>query len=176
MKLSALVPAAVAAGILVVAVARPAGTALAAPTAPAQAGTLAISVPAGADLGSVAATVGLASGPLGTVEVVDARGAGDASWQVAVSASDFTTGGGSPPETVPAADVGYDPGPATATTGDGTFAPAPPQASLDGAAPAFAHLGGSDDNAASWSPTLTVTFGADQVAGPYTGTITHSVA
>lgn len=171
-------PAVTAFGLLLAtfALGSPASAVPAGRAAPTQAGTLSISVPVSADLGSVVPTATSVTGSLGPVEVVDDRLAADASWQVTVSSSDFTTGGAGPTETLSPAGVGYDPGPATATTGDGTFLPEPARSDLTTAAPAFTHIGGSDANSASWSPTVTFTVGADLVAGTYTGTITHSIA
>lgn len=140
-----------------------------------EGGTLDVTVPTNADLGAVAAGVGTISGSLGAVSVSDTRAALDASWATSVSATDFTTGGGTPAETIAAASVSYAPGTATATAGNGTFG-AGAGGTLDTPAAAFGHTGGSGVNSASWSPTVTITPAASNVAGVYAGTITHSVA
>jgi hypothetical protein len=74
------------------------------------------------------AMVGAAAGtsitnPMGPVAVTDLRGALTATWTTTVSSTDYTTGGGTPAETIPKADVSYWSGPATATTGVGVFTP-----------------------------------------------------
>lgn len=94
----------------------------------------------------------------------------------------FAVTAGTPPETVLAAEVDYWSGPATATTGDGTFNPAQATAGaaqpLDNVAPlpAFAHVGGTGNNTASWNPGIVVHVPLDSQGGTYTGTVTHSVA
>ena len=61
------------------------------------------------DLGSGAPGTTI-SGTLGTVTVTDDRALLAAAWTATASATDWTTGGGTPAETIPATDVGYDPG------------------------------------------------------------------
>ncbi|MEH1165705.1 hypothetical protein V6V47_10000 [Micromonospora sp. CPCC 205539] len=144
-------------------------------------GTLDIDAPATADLGS-GAPGGTITGQLGPVTVTDSRGAADASWVATVTSTVFQTGGGTPAETVLASEIDYWSGPATATTGTGTFTPgqatAAAAAPLDTAAPltAFTHTGGTGGNTATWNPTLIVNVPLDSIAGVYTGTVTHSVA
>ncbi|MEU4551548.1 hypothetical protein [Micromonospora violae] len=144
-------------------------------------GTLDIDAPATADLGT-GAPGGTITGQLGTVTVDDSRAAADASWVASVTATVFQTGGASPPETVLPSEIEYWSGPATATTGDGTFTPgqltAGDAAPLDSVTPltAFTHSGGTGGNTASWNPTLVVNVPLDSIAGVYTGTVTHSVA
>ncbi|OZV79740.1 hypothetical protein CA850_16860 [Micromonospora echinospora] len=145
------------------------------------AGTLDIDAPTTADLGT-GAPGGTITGSLGPVTVTDSRGATDASWVASVTASVFQTGGGTPPETVLPEEIDYWSGPATATTGTGTFTPG--QATAGDAEPlssvtpvvAFTHTGGTGGNTATWNPTLIVNVPLDSVAGVYTGTVTHSVA
>ncbi|WP_091458651.1 hypothetical protein [Micromonospora inyonensis] len=145
------------------------------------AGTLDIDAPTTADLGD-GAPGGTITGQLGPVTVTDSRGATDASWVATVTASVFQTGGGTPPETVLPEEIDYWSGPATATTGTGTFTPG--QATAGDAEPlssvtpvvAFTHTGGTGGNTATWNPTLVVNVPLDSVAGVYTGTVTHSVA
>jgi len=143
------------------------------------AGALSISAPASVALGSVAAGSSL-SQSMGAVTVTDARGALDASWTASVVSSDFTTGGGTPAETVPAGDVSYWSGLATTTSGLG--APVPGQATallavpIASATTAFAHPVAVGNNSSTWSPTLVIAVPAAAVAGTYTGTVTHSVS
>jgi hypothetical protein len=145
------------------------------------AGTLDIDAPAAADLGD-GAPGGTITGQLGTVTVTDSRGAADASWEASVTATVFQTGGGTPAETVTPEEISYWSGPATATTGNGTFTPGQLTAGdaepLSSVTPlvAFTHTGGTGGNTASWNPTLVVNVPLDSIAGVYTGTVTHSVA
>lgn len=119
---------------------------------------------------------------LTTVTVHDRRTGGQAgSWVATVSATSFTTGGGSPAETIPGAAVSYWSGPATATMGPGAFTPGQADAAaaqtLDVTRTAFSHAQSSPgENSASWNPTVIVSVPSGAVAGAYTGTVTHSVA
>ncbi|MGI5290583.1 hypothetical protein ACQEVF_45680 [Nonomuraea polychroma] len=118
--------------------------------------------------------------------MTDERAAADASWTATVTGTDFTTGIApfDASETVPAADVYYCSGDATATIGNGTFTPgqtgcaAPPPATgqpLSAARTAFTHAGGTGNNTATWNPLITVDTALEDIAGAYTGTITHTV-
>ncbi|WP_234361654.1 hypothetical protein [Plantactinospora sp. BB1] len=145
------------------------------------AGTLDIDAPASADLGAGAPGTTIA-GSLGAVTVTDARASGDASWEASVTSTVFTTGTGTPSQTILATEVEYWSGPATATTGNGTFTPG--QATSDDAEPldnvtpvvAFSHVGGTGNNSATWNPGIIINVPLDAEAGTYTGTVTHSVA
>jgi len=165
-----------------------AAPAMAAPTADTDvtftvtAGTLDITAQATADLGSGAPGTTI-TGQLGTVTVSDTRAAADASWTASVTSTDFTTGATpTASETVLASDVDYWSGPATATTGNGTFTPGQAtqgaEQPLDNTTPltAFTHTGGTGNNSASWNPTLDVNVPLANEAGIYSGTVTHSVA
>ncbi|KAB8183749.1 hypothetical protein [Microbispora catharanthi] len=145
---------------------------------------LTISVPDGpVNIGS-GAPGGQISGLLGPVTVSDQRAALTATWVATVSAAagGFTTGGGTPAETVPNTAVLYWSGPATATTGGvpADFSPGQATAadaqSLDVSRTAFSKTSGSGDNSATWNPTIVVNVPAQAVAGTYTGTVNHSVA
>jgi hypothetical protein len=146
-----------------------------------NAGALNITVPATANLGS-GAPGGTITGQLGTVTVSDQRGLLVAAWTATVTSSDFKTGGGTAAETIPAGNVTYWSGPATANTGLGVVVPG--QATAAAAVPlsttapvtAFSKALGAGNNTTSWNPTLTVSVPAAAVAGTYTGTVTHSVA
>ncbi|WP_250564502.1 hypothetical protein [Sphaerisporangium fuscum] len=120
------------------------------------------------------------TGQLGLVTVSDQRAALTATWTATVSATSFTTGGGTASETIPASSVQYWSGPATATTGTGTFVPGQPNAAaavtLDQPRIAFSKTSGSGNNSASWNPTLIISIPAQAVAGTYTGTVNHQVA
>lgn len=145
------------------------------------AATLDIDAPETADLGT-GAPGGVINGSLGPVTVTDGRASADASWVATVTSTVFQTGGGTATETVLASEVDYWSGPATATTGSGTFTPGQinlaAAEALDNVAPvtAFTHTGGTGNNTATWSPGLSVNLPLDSQSGVYTGTVTHSVA
>ena len=137
-------------------------------------GALSITVPTDAgNLGSRANTVqaGTISGPLGQVQVNDARSAAAGSgWVASVISTAFTPPSG---PTIGAAAVGYIAGPIT-KVGTATFtANDPPD--LTGVVPAVTATGITGDNSATWNPTITVTIAGGKAAGVYSGTITHSV-
>ncbi|MBE1492539.1 hypothetical protein [Plantactinospora soyae] len=141
-------------------------------------GGLTITVPATANLGN--GTEGSTiSGNLGPVTVLDQRALLNASWNATVVASDFTTGGGTAAETIPAINVRYWSGPATGTSGEGTFTPGQPTAAdaeiINVPQTAFTHTGGSGNNFATWNPTVLVDVPDATSGGTYTGTVTHSV-
>jgi uncharacterized repeat protein (TIGR01451 family) len=143
------------------------------------AGPLTITVPSSAALPS-ASPGGSTSAQLGTVTVNDLRGMATASWTATVTATTFVTGGATAAETIPLTQITYWSGPATVTTGTGTFTPgqASPAAAVNLTVPrvAFTLTTGSSVNSVSWTPTLSVSVPAAAVAGTYTATITHSVA
>jgi hypothetical protein len=144
-----------------------------------DAGALTISAPASSSLGHGAAGTAL-SAALGPVTVNDGRALLTASWVATASSTDFTTGGGTPAETISKANVSYWSGPATSTTGVGVFTPGQLTAllatSLSAPRTAFTLTLGVGNNSATWNPTLIVNLPSAAVAGTYTGTITHSVA
>lgn len=143
---------------------------------PRQPFTLTITAPTDAFLGSTVVG-GTLTGQLGTVTVTATGGPG---WTATVSSTDFTTGGGTPQETIPNSVVRYWSGRATATTGPGSFVPGQPTANqaatLDTPRTAFRRTGSNAASSASWNPTLVVTVPGDAVAGLYSGVVTHSVA
>ncbi|NUW36006.1 hypothetical protein HTZ77_31990 [Nonomuraea sp. SMC257] len=120
------------------------------------------------------------SGQLGSVTVSDQRASVTATWVAQVSATDFTTGGGTAAETIANSRINYWSGPATATTGTGTFVPGQANAAssvvLDQTRIAFSKTTGAGNNSATWNPTIVVDVPAQAVAGTYTGVIRHSVA
>ncbi len=155
------------------------GTAPSAPVTVKPTGLLSISVAPSATLPS--ATPGsTTTARLGTVTVTDNRALASASWTATVSGTVFTTGGGTVAETIPLTQVSYWSGPATATSGTGTFTPGQVAAAnavtLTAGRTAFSLTGGGGVSSASWNPTLAVRVPATAVAGTYTATITHSVA
>jgi len=142
-------------------------------------GLLQISAPDTAYLGTGDAG-GSVSGALGDITVTDNRAELAPAWTATAVSSDFTTGGGTTAETIPASDVSYWSGQAIATTGPGVFTPGQPTAAdavvIATPQTAFSLAGGVGDNSATWDPTLIVAVPSGAVAGTYTGTITHSVA
>ncbi|MFG2046728.1 hypothetical protein ACGFIW_04780 [Micromonospora sp. NPDC048935] len=142
------------------------------------AGGLSITVPATSNIGHgvEGSTI---SGQLGPVTVLDQRGSLTPNWSASVVSTDFVTGAGTAGETIPAINVLYWSGPATATAGGGTFTPGQPtsaqQVIINVPRTAMAHTGGTGNNFASWNPTLVVNVPEGTVEGVYTGTVTHSV-
>jgi hypothetical protein len=143
-------------------------------------GTLTITAPATIPLGSGAPGTTI-SGTVGPVTVTDNRALLAAAWTATASAGSWTTGGGTPAETIPVSDVGYAVG-AISTTGTitptGTDRPAGTAAAdLSGTAKTVVTgTAGVGDNSATWNPTLSVAVPASAVGGDYTGTLTHSVS
>jgi hypothetical protein len=143
------------------------------------AGTLTITAPGSTTLPSTSPG-GTTSAQLGTVTVTDNRGVPAASWTATVTGTTFVTGTGTAPQTIPLTQVTYWSGPATATTGTGTFTPGQPSAAaavnLTVTRTAFSLAAGSSVSSASWNPVLSVSVPPSSVAGTYTATITHSVS
>jgi hypothetical protein len=127
------------------------------------------------NLGDVASGATNVAGQIGPVTVTDLRGTLGGSWTATATSTDFTTGGATGPETIPAINVSYAPGTATSTTGTGTFTPGP-GGILNVPRVVFTGTALTGNNTATWNPTLTITIPAAAVAGTYTGTVTHSVA
>jgi hypothetical protein len=142
-------------------------------------GSLDITVPATVALGSGAPGTDVINA-LGAITVVDGRALLTAAWTTSVASTDFTTGGGTPAETVADTAVRYWSGPATATAGIGTFTPSQATAAnavaLSTGPNAMATTAGVGNNSVTWNPTLIVAVPAAAVGGVYTGTVTHSVA
>ena len=152
------------------------------------AGDLSISVPTGTvsapkDLGDVAVGSAVFAPSLGEVKVTDNRTNLTTSWTATVSSTNFVTGDGSTAdEKVLASEISYValPGAAVPTqTGIGVFTGGV-VASLDATALATLRTAGlfegTGANSIAWSPTVTFSNLGDNVAGVYTGTVTHSVS
>lgn len=142
------------------------------------AGALAITVPGSTvalATGTVNTGAATATGQLGSVVVADTRGALVNSWTTTVSSTTFVTGGATANETVAVNEIAYSSGASTASSGLGAFVPG---TLANGAVPGVAgtHTGLAGNSSTTWNPTLTFTLLASQVAGTYTGTVTHSVA
>jgi hypothetical protein len=140
-----------------------------------QGGALSISVPTDAgNLGTRANSVagGTISGPLGQVQVNDARSAAAGSgWVATVISTAFTPPAG---PAIAASAVSYSNGVIT-KVGTATYTANNPGA-LTGVAPALTATGITGDNSATWNPTITVAVPGGMAAGIYSATITHSVA
>ncbi|GAB2932074.1 hypothetical protein GCM10027280_19730 [Micromonospora polyrhachis] len=140
-----------------------------------------ITAPDAAFLGSALPGTDI-SASIGTVRVVDQRGAADASWTASVTSTHLETGGGSPTERILASQIDYWSGEGAEQAGTGNFIPG--QLAATDAEPldtvtaltAFQHVGGTGVNQVAWSPRLIVHIPASAVVGTYTGTVTHSVA
>jgi hypothetical protein len=139
-----------------------------------QGGSLSITVPTGAgNLGSAVNTVSgeVIAGPLGQVQVNDARSAAAGSgWVASVIASAFTPPAG---PAIAASAVSYTAGTIT-KVGTATYTANDP-GNLTGVAPAVTATGITGDNSATWNPTINVAVPGGMAAGVYSATITHSV-
>jgi hypothetical protein len=171
--LRALLTAAVAV-VLMVGVGLPAQAQVTSATITVVGGALSITAPTDAgNLGSRANTVGggIISGPLGQVQVSDARSpAAGSGWVASVIASAFTPPTG---PAIAASAVGYTAGPIT-KVGTATYTANNPS-NLTGVAPAVTATGITGDNSATWNPTINVAVPGGMAAGVYSATITHSV-
>ena len=128
-------------------------------------------VPGGADTGLPGTVV---AGTMGTTTVTDLRAALDTPWTASVSESDFTTGGATAAETIPAAAATYDPGTVTVVSGNVTAAGT--AVTLSNGDQGVVTDAGSGDNTVTWAATITLTIPATAVAGGYTGAMVSSVA
>jgi hypothetical protein len=139
-----------------------------------QGGFLGITVPTDAgNLGTWTNTVGggSVSGPLGQVQVSDARSAAAGSgWVASAISTAFTPPTG---PAIAASAVSYAAGPIT-KVGTATFTANDPSA-LTGVAPVVTATGITGDNSATWNPTISVAVPGGTAAGVYSATITHSV-
>lgn len=162
-------------GLLALCLAGPALAAETSATVTVTGGALSISVPVTAgNLGTRENTVlgGTISGPLGVVQVSDARAAAAGSgWVATVISTAFTPPSG---PTIGAAAVGYTAG-AIEKVGTATFTANNP-ANLTGVVPAVTATGITGDDSATWNPTINVFVAGGMAAGVYSGTITQSVS
>jgi len=137
-------------------------------------GALAITGPATAgSLGSRANTVlgGMISGPLGEVQVNDARSpAAGSGWVASVISTAFTPPAG---PAIPASNVSYTAG-SIVKIGTATYTANDPN-NLTGVSPVVTATGITLDNSATWNPTIHVAVPGGMAAGVYSATITHSV-
>jgi uncharacterized repeat protein (TIGR01451 family) len=137
-------------------------------------GDLSLTAPGSASLGS-AAPGGTVGAPLGAVQVTDNRGFG-ANWTVTVSATPFTTGAGTPAESIPRRDTSYDITALTQTTGQAIFTPVPATALSATPKAVVTATNVSGNTSATWDPVIDVQVPATAISGLYTATITQSVS
>lgn len=140
-----------------------------------------ITAPTSAPLGTVAPGSTTLSAPLGTVKVTASGILGlFPSFTATVTSTTFTTGGATTAETIPKTSIAYWSGPVTASSGAQTAVPGQLTAlqavPLSTPKTAFASTGTVLTITTSWNPTIVITIPPNAVAGPYTGTITHSAA
>ena len=168
---------AITAGMLTLGIALPASadaTGATSATITVTGGSLSITVPSDAgNLGTRANSVlgGTISGPLGQVQVTDARSAAAGSgWIVTVISSAFTPPAG---PAIPALNVSYSAG-TIVKVGTATYVANNP-GNLTAVNPAVTATGITGDNSATWNPTISVFVAGGMAAGIYSATITHSV-
>jgi hypothetical protein len=135
-------------------------------------GAISLTAPVSSDLGPGAPGTTI-TGTAGPVVVTDDRAADNGGWLVTASASDWTTGVGATPETIPATDVGYDPGSITTTGTVSTTGTAITLANSPAAVVTATGIFGN--NTATWTPALAVAVPAAAVGGIYTATLTQSL-
>jgi uncharacterized repeat protein (TIGR01451 family) len=137
-------------------------------------GPLSITAPASADLGAgpPGATI---RANLGTVQVTDGRGFG-ADWSAVVSSSDFTTGGGSPTETIPVGDASYAISSLTTATGPATFGYVPDVGLSQSPQGVVNATNVNGNTTVTWNPVVQVKVPAGAVRGAYSATIVQSVS
>ena len=143
-------------------------------TIPVIAGPLTITAPPTAALGSAAPGSTLTAA-LGTIQVTDNRGFG-AGWTATVASTGFTTGTGTPAETIPAADAQYDITALATTTGSATFIPIPATQLSASPQPVVSAANVAGNTTVTWDPTINLTIPGSAIGGAYTATITHSVS
>lgn len=177
---SKLATIALTTGLAVAGLAGPAQAADTIATFTISAGSLALTVPASTvaiNTGTVNTGAATAAGQLGGVTVADSRGALVNSWTTTISTTTFVLPGATPTsnETVAKANIAYSSGAFTAHSGLGAFVPGT-LTGLGSPGTGGSHTGAAGNSSTTWNPTLTFTLLSSQVAGTYTGTITHSVA
>ena len=167
----------IAAGMLTLGIALPASadaTGATTATITVTGGSLSITVPSDAgNLGTRANSVlgGTISGPLGQVQVTDARSAAAGSgWIASVISTAFTPPAG---PAIPASNVSYSAG-TIVKVGTATYTANNP-GNLTAVNPAVTATGITGDNSATWNPTISVFVAGGMAAGIYSATITHSV-
>jgi hypothetical protein len=136
-------------------------------------GLLTMTAPPAVDLGAGLPGTTL-TGVMGATTVTDDRALLAASWTATASETDFTTGGVTTPETIPASAAGYDPG--TITVVSGTLTPTAHTITLTNGAQPVVDATGVGDSVTRWDATLTLLIPPFAVTGSYTGTLAQSVS
>ena len=134
-------------------------------------GALTMTAPLSANLGSGLPGSTITS-TLTPVTVTDERALLGGAWTVLASSSDFITGAGTGPETIPATDATYNSGTPVVT---GNFVATPTPITLNNGPQAVVTATGSGNNAATWTPTIVVAVPTTAVGGTYTATLTEDV-
>jgi hypothetical protein len=138
-------------------------------------GGLTMTAPTSANLGS-GNPGGTISGNLnGNVVVTDVRATLGGTWVATASSTAWTTGTGTPDETIPAGDATYAPG-TIAVTGTSNAATGGHIITLSGSPQNVVTATVTGNNTATWDPTITVAVPDAAVGGAYTATLTQSVA
>jgi uncharacterized repeat protein (TIGR01451 family) len=138
------------------------------------AGTLSITAPASVSLGS-APPGGAINTALGTVQVTDNRGFG-AGWTATVSGTAFTTGNGTPAETIPPSDADYDITGLSQTTGSATFTSVPTTNLATSPQAIVSATSVNGNTSAAWNPLLQMDVPGSAIAGLYIATLTYSIS
>lgn len=138
-------------------------------------GVLSITAPSSADLGATAPG-GATNADLGTITVTDNRAIVGATWTATVSSTDFTTGGATAAETIPAGDAIYVINTLGTTTGSATFTPTPVTGLSTTSQTVVTATNADGENSAAWDPAIQVSVPSGVVGGAYSATITHSVS
>jgi hypothetical protein len=174
MKVRTLLLVGTTAGLATVGLALPASAGPTAATVTVTAGALSITEPADAgSLGTTANSVlgSTISGPLGQVQVNDARSAAAGSgWVASAISTAFTPSAG---PAIAASAVSYTAG-TIVKVGTATYVANNPT-SLTGVAAVVTATGITGDNSATWTPTISVAVPGGSAVGVYSATITHSV-
>jgi len=138
-------------------------------------GGLTITAPASVNLGSGDPGSTITHNLGGNVVVTDLRASLGGTWTATASSTDWTTGGTTTPEIIPAGDATYTPGTIT-VTGTSTAATGGHTITLSGTPQTVVNATVTGNNTATWDPTIAVAVPAQAVGGVYAATLTQSVA
>jgi hypothetical protein len=139
-------------------------------------GALTITAPASISLGSGDPGTTITHNLGGNVVVTDLRASLGGTWTATASSTDWTTGTGTTPETIPAGDASYTPGTITVTGTSNAATQGLNIAALSGDPQDVITATVTGNNTATWDPTIAVAVPAAAVGGTYTATLTQSVA
>jgi hypothetical protein len=139
-------------------------------------GALTITAPASVNLGAGDPGATITHNLGGNVVVTDLRATLGGTWTATASSTDWTTGAGTPDETIPAADASYTPGTITVTGTSNAAAQGHNLTALSGDPANVITATVTGNNTATWDPTIAVAVPDAAVGGIYTATLTQSVA